>query len=168
MKILKTETMQRTSEYPSEIELVEEILHQMLRRLDIYHVLQVISEVCNGHFYIFGGLIRNYLIKRELSVRDLDILTESESFQNKIFERLNDLHIPFERNTEGHRRYLWGYGPPLQIDISHPGHLFGSHASVEAAISNFDVFIDAVAIRIDTRELINPVGGIELAQNGNE
>jgi len=149
----------RQSQKAADAAVATQVLAFLKQDFDTSFALRFMEEASESHFYIFGGAVRNIAAGMRRVV-DLDVMVDNSD--NRIFNALDRLSVPFCLNSQGHRRYKWNR---LQIDIFEPKDFFVGFPSVEQALSFFDLRINALAIQVDTQELIDPISGLACLNN---
>jgi hypothetical protein len=126
---------------------VRELLRE---RFDSYCAIQSISRATGGEIYIFGGTLRRAMFGDKLS-GDVDIMVPNGD--NRAFELLDSLKVPFVLNSQNLHRYRWN---SLQIDLFQPREFFHGFQNVEAALQFFDLRINALALHICSGRILDP------------
>lgn len=126
------------------------VLHRLRHSFDARCALDMLEHTTGGEFYIFGGTVRRVLFDDTRS-GDLDLMVPNGD--DRAFEALNALRVPFELNRSGHHRYHWN---ALQIDLFQPREFYRGFQDVDAALRFFDLRINALAVHPRTGRILDP------------
>lgn len=134
--------------------LSKRVLSHFKSDFDCSHALRTLSEACGGDCYLVGGAIRDVAFG-VAGCGDLDLVVPNGD--SRVYEALKVLGVPFELNSHGNPRYRWNR---LQLDIFEPRNFFIGFPNVEAALSFFDLKINALAIHLGSGSLLDPIDGL--------
>jgi hypothetical protein len=131
--------------------IADALLAVARRDFDAGGALSYLSRICEGDLFLFGGCVRNVVLGHE-HIGDLDVMVPNGD--RRAFDGLDRLKVPYGYSSQGHRRYRWNR---LQIDIFEPKDFFCGFDDVSGAVAYFDLYINALAVHVDTREVIDPL-----------
>ena len=129
--------------------------------LDSSCAITTLNYATGGDIYVFGGTVRR-VVFRDSRSGDLDLMVPNGD--DRAFEALNKLRVPFQLNRQGHHRYCWNR---LQIDVLQPREFYGGFHNVNAALRFFDLRINALALHLRSHKIIDPFRVLEQDQVSN-
>lgn len=132
------------------INLPHLVLQRIQKSAVASRIVDILSQATDGDVYIFGGSLRRVLFG-ENSFGDLDIMVPNGDA--RAFEALSAFGLSFTLNRHGHHRYLWG---GQQVDLFQPSEFFNGFPDVETALRFFDLEINALALHLGSRHIIDP------------
>lgn len=131
-------------------ELARRVLKRLHEGFDTSCALGALDCATDGEIYLYGGMLRRALFS-DAHCGDLDLMVANGD--NRVFEALNILRVPFGFNRSGHHRYHWNN---LQIDVLQPREFYDGFEDVEPFLSFFDLKINALALHIRSHHIIDP------------
>lgn len=139
---------------PSSV-LSREVLSYFYGGFDSGCALTALDEACQGECYIVGGGVRDVALGAPRS-GDLDVMVPNGD--RRAYERLDALGVPFTLNSHGNRRYRWNR---LQLDVFEPRQFYSGFSTIETALAFFDLRINAIAVRLGSGSVLDPIGGMD-------
>lgn len=121
--------------------------------------LCTIEEATKGQCYLVGGIIRDSVFLNERK-GDLDIMVENRDY--RAYEVLDRIGVPYMITRHGNRRYQWNN---IQIDLFEPRGFYCGFNTVEETIRFFDLKIDALAVHVGNKILLDPIEGTSFLIN---
>ena len=134
----------------SHASLSSRVRRLLMERFDASCAIEVLTRATGGEIYVVGGAVRRGLLGDRLS-GDLDIMIPNGD--DRAFQALDGLKVPFVRNSHGHHRYRWS---SLQIDVFQPREFFHGFEDVETALGFFDLRINALALHLRSGCILDP------------
>ncbi len=122
-------------------------------------ILNNISSFFQNKVYLVGGSVRDYLLGKTTYDRDLIVVDEdAKSFSLKLAEFFGATHIPLDETNKIYRIVL----PDKEnyLDITNP-----VENSLEKDIMRRDLTINAIAVNIQTGDVIDLCNGISDLEN---
>ncbi len=132
--------------------LCTRVLHRIQRSFDASQVLETLEAATDGEVYLVGGTIRRGLLDGT-GYGDLDFMVPNGD--NRAFEALDALHVPFVLNRTLHRKYQWN---GLRVELFQPSTFYRGFPDVTSAIHYFDLRVNALALHVGSRRIIDPFG----------
>ncbi|HET9281338.1 MAG TPA: hypothetical protein VFR24_05190 [Candidatus Angelobacter sp.] len=133
-----------------ENEIASRVLKRLRERFDTSCALGTLDCATGGEIYVYGGVLRRSLFS-DSHCGDLDLMVRNGD--DRAFETLNILRVPFGFNRSGHHRYRWNN---LQIDVLQPREFYGGFEDIESFLSFFDLKINALALHMGSQRIIDP------------
>jgi hypothetical protein len=115
-------------------------------------LLEKLIRAARGEIYLFGGTLRRAMMDCAPGY-DFDLMVPNGD--NRVFNRLADLKIPYLLNRRRHHRYRWR---KFQLDVNQPYEWHPSFGSIVDALSFFDLRIDSLALHLGSRTVLDPFG----------
>lgn len=122
-------------------------------------ILNNISSFFQNKVYLVGGSVRDYLLGKTTYDRDLIVVDEdAKSFSLKLAEFFGATHIPLDETNKIYRIVL----PDKEnyLDITNP-----VENSLEKDIMRRDLTINAIAVNIQTGDVIDLCNGVSDLEN---
>lgn len=122
-------------------------------------ILNNISSFFQNQVYLVGGSVRDYLLGKTTYDRDLIVVDEdAKSFSLKLAEFFGATHIPLDEVNKIYRIVL--SDKENYLDITNP-----VENSLEKDIMRRDLTINAIAVNIQTGDVIDLCNGISDLEN---
>ena len=131
-------------------EIAGRVLKGLRERFDTSCALGTLDCATGGEIYVYGGVLRRALFG-DSHCGDIDLMVPNGD--NRVFEALNALRVPFGFNRSGHHSYRWNN---LQLDVLQPREFYGGFEDVESFLSFFDLEINALALHLRSQRIIDP------------
>jgi hypothetical protein len=131
-------------------QIADRVLKRLREKFDASCALDTVDCATDGEIYVYGGVLRRAVFS-DAHCGDLDLMVPNGD--DRAFETLNALRVPFRLNRSGHHRYRWNN---LQIDVLQPREFYGGFEDVEAFLSFFDLKINALALHLRSQRIIDP------------
>ena len=122
-------------------------------------ILNKIASCCDNEIYLVGGSVRDYIMGNEIHDRDIIVVDEdAKIFAIKLNEILGSTYVPLDEKNKIYRLVM----PDKinYIDITNP-----LEGSLEKDLMRRDLTMNAIAINLNTLEIIDITGGITDIKN---
>lgn len=122
-------------------------------------ILNNLASFFNNEIYLVGGSVRDILLEKELSDRDLIVTdTDAKDFALKTADFFEGTFVPLDEENKIYRVVL--SDKINYLDITNP-----AENSLEKDILRRDLTINAICINIRTAEIIDKVNGLKDFEN---
>lgn len=122
-------------------------------------ILNNLASFFNNEIYLVGGSVRDILLNKELSDRDLIVTDiEAKDFAIQVSEFFDGVFVPLDEENKIYRVVL--KDKTNYLDITNP-----VENSLEKDISRRDLTINAICINIRTGEIIDYYNGLKDFEN---
>lgn len=111
--------------------------------------------------FLVGGAVRDLLLDESSVPKDIDLMVAGKlASAREVLDRLGAPRINRHKNL----RYILSSG--LHIDVMDSTQFYGQARSVARALEYFDVSANAVAVELQTGDLLDPLCGRDLLMEG--